>query len=316
LMHFFLLNTFSKQSSLTIICIILLLLTVSQTRRDNNSSGSGSLFKSRNLTGPGSANSQSGSQSIQSSPSPKKKLSISIDEEDDGSVEFGPDDDGDLDFTGATDTVTASPNSKLTEVERKLAQMEKDDVGLKSLRLQDDKASKAAAKDTDVGANSEVEGDYSEGDFESDSENNSVVEANEVSMASEDIEVMELSVGGAGSDSDSSFNAFNTDSSKLLQEKDKDKGKGSSLWSNSSPPNKDTSTNREPIEPKSNGTQKTKNQDENEVSQSSTELEISVTELELTGSKGIDGNSGYDFTAAAVPPSKSNWGLRDRTSGR
>jgi hypothetical protein len=193
--------------------------------------------------------------------------------------------------------------------------MEKDDVGLKSLRLQDDKASKAAAKDTDVGANSEVEGDYSEGDFESDSENNSVIEANEVSMASEDIEVMELSVGGAGSDSDSSFNAFNTDSSKRLQEKDK--GKGSSLRSNSSPPIKDTtSTTREPINPKSNGTQKSKNQDENEVSQSSTELEISVTELELTGSKGIDGNSGYDFTAAAVPPSKSNWGPRDRTSGR
>ena len=246
-----------------------------------------------------------------------KKLSISIDEEDDGSVEFGPDDDGDLDFNGVTDTVTASPNSKLTEVERKLAQMEKDDVGLKSLRLQDDNASKAAAKDTDVGANnSEVEGDYSEGDFESDSENNSVVEVNEVSVASEDIEVMELSVGGAGSDSDSSFNAFNTDSSKRVQEKDQDKGKGSSLW-NSSPPHKDaTSTTREAIKPKSNGTQKSKNQDENEVSQSSAELEISVTELELTGSKGIDGNSGYDFTAAAVPPSKSNWGPRDRTSGR
>jgi hypothetical protein len=266
--------------------------------------------------GPGSA-SQHGSQSIQSSSSPTRKLSISIDEEDDGSVEFGPGDDGDLDFTGATDNVTASPNSKLTEVERKLAQMEKDDVGLKSLRLQDDQASKAAAKDADVGANSEVEGDYSEGDFESDSENNSAVEANEVSMASEDIEVMELSVGGAGSDSDSSFNAFNTDSSKRLQEKDKDQGKGSSLWSNSSPPNKDTtSTTREPIKPKSNGTQKSKNQDENDVSQSSTELEISVTELELTGSKGIDGNSSYDFTAAAVPPSKSNWGPRDRTSGR
>lgn len=194
--------------------------------------------------------------------------------------------------------------------------MEKDDVGLKSLRLQDDKASKTAAKDTDLGANnSEVEGDYSEGDFESDSENNSVVEANEVSMASEDIEVMELSVGGAGSDSDSSFNAFNTDSSKRLQEKDKEKG--SNLWSHSSPLNNDTtSTTKEPIKPKSNGTQKSKNQNENEVSQSSTELEISVSELELTGSKGIDGHSGYDFTAAAVPPSKSNWGPRDRTSGR
>ena len=143
--------------------------------------------------------------------------------------------------------------------------MEKDDVGLKSLRLQDDKASKTAAKDTDLGANnSEVEGDYSEGDFESDSENNSVVEANEVSMASEDIEVMELSVGGAGSDSDSSFNAFNTDSSKRLQEKDKEKG--SNLWSHSSPLNNDTtSTTKEPIKPKSNGTQKSSNQNENEV---------------------------------------------------
>ena len=244
-------------------------------------------------------------------------MSISVDDEDDKSVEFGPDDD----FTGATDTYTASPNSKLTEVERKLALMEEDDEELKSLRLQEDKASSTPAKGTNVSAiNAETEGDYSEGDFESDSENNSVVEidANEItSVASDDIEAMELSVGGAGSDSDSSFNAFNTVSSKRIQGKDQEKGSGQ--WSSSSPSNKDaksTPKDREPIIQKSNGTQnqKNKNQDENDVSMSSTELEISVTEFEMSGSNGIDGNSGYDFTAAAVPPSKSNWGSRDRSS--
>ena len=199
--------------------------------------------------------------------------------------------------------------------------MEEDDEELKSLRLQEDKASSTPAKGTNVSTiNAENEGDYSEGDFESDSENNSVVEidANEItSVASDDVEAMELSVGGAGSDSDSSFNAFNTDSSKRIQ--GKDQGKGSSQWSTSSPLNKDaksTPKDREPIIQKPNVAlnQKSKNQDENDVSMSSTELEISVTEFEMSGSNGIDGNAGFDFTAPAVPPSKSNWGPRDRSS--
>ena len=288
------------------------LITIYQARESNNSSGCGSLFKSRNLLGKGST------QSIEKFSVPVKKLSISIDDEDDVSVEFGPDEDGDLDFTVATDAVTASPNSKLTEVERKLAQLEKDDAGLKSLRLQEDKASRSAAKDTNASTiNTEAEGDYSEGDFESDSENNSVLEvdANETtSVASEDIEAMELSVGGAGSDSDSSFNAFNTDSSKRIQ--GNDQGKGTSQWSTSSPSTRDAkSTTRDAIIQKFNGAQKSKNQDENDILMSSTELEISVTEFETSGSRGIgiDGNSGYDFTAAAIPPSKSSWGPRDRS---
>lgn len=297
-------HVYHPTSTLT---FIISLITVFQALKSNNSSGSGSLFKSRNTIGS--------TQSIEKSSIPVKQLSISIDEEDDVSVEFGPDEDGDLDFTGATDSFTASPNSKLTEVERKLAQMEKDDAGLKSLRLQEDKASRTAARDTNVNTmNTEAEGDYSEGDFESDSENNSVVEvdANEItSVASEDVEAMELSVGGAGSDSDSSFNAFNTDSSKRIQ------GKGPGQWSSSSPSSRDAkSTPRDAAIQNFNGAQKSKKQDENDVSMSSAELEISVTEFETSGTKGIDGNSGYDYTAAAIPPSKSNWGPRDRSSGR
>jgi hypothetical protein len=93
-----------------------------------------------------------------------KDSKLSYDE--DNSEEF----DADADFSKDEGTYVSSHSSKLSEVERKLAQMEKDDKDLVALRLKNEgKDMKKPSGDSIVSDGGEIE-DYSEGDFESGSE--------------------------------------------------------------------------------------------------------------------------------------------------
>ena len=237
-------------------------------------------------------------------------------EEDDGSVEFDADDDFALEDEGDR---MKSESMKLSEVERKLAAMEKENEGFASLRIQEDDAFKAKAEEkenakevAETSAVSQDEGEYSEGDFESSSDNGDhskggidVSQSHSHSVASEDIEEMELSVGGAGSDSDVSFSGFNGDS-KL-----KKNAEGKAVPGSGFDPTAKSHGGAGSGTSVSTALKKSKPEDHD----SSADLEFSVTEFEMSGSKGIDeDDSDYDFTAAAVPPVKSGRGPRDRQS--
>jgi hypothetical protein len=242
---------------------------------------------------------------------------LAIEDEDDISADF----DEDIDFSKEEGAYIASQSSKLSEVEKKLAAMEKDNADLVSLRLESDlRGSKNGPIDKNE-VSFEAEGDYSEEDFESgsetkdqdESEGGDEDEAEESkSVASEDIEAMELSVGGAGSDSDTSFSGLNSDS--LLKKAVEKGGSSSSAKASlssaivSKTPAGSTSSYKLSVPKK-------KSSDEHDLSQSSADLEFSVSEFEMSGSKGIDGDAGYDFTAAAIPPVNAGRGPRSRPGG-
>ena len=279
--------------------------------RKSSSSGS-SLFASR---------SQSGElKPVNPTPANKSLITraggsnLAIEDEDDISADF----DDDIDFSKEEGAYITSQSSKLSEVEKKLAAMEKDNADLVSLRLESDlRGSKNDPIDNEVSF--EADGDYSEEDFESGSENKDLDESEggdedeaeeSKSVASEDIEAMELSVGGAGSDSDTSFSGLNSDS---LMKKGVEKGVSSSSarggLSSASKNQVSSTSSYLPSMPKK------KSSEEHDLSQSSADLEFSVSEFETSGSKGIDGDAGYDFTAAAIPPINAARGSRSRPGG-
>jgi hypothetical protein len=244
---------------------------------------------------------------------------LAIEDEDDISADF----DEDTDFSKEEGAYITSQSSKLSEVEKKLAAMEKDNADLVSLRLESDLR---GSKNDPIDKNEvsfDAEGDYSEEDFESGSETKDQDESEQgdeddaeesKSVASEDIEAMELSVGGAGSDSDTSFSGLNSDS---LLKKGVEKG-GSSSSAKGSLSSATVSASKTPASSTSSykpSVPKKKSSDEQDLSQSSADLEFSVSEFETSGSKGIDGDAGYDFTAAAIPPINAGRGPRSRSGG-
>lgn len=281
----------------------------------DNKKNSGSLFMSRN---------QSGSLLPHGMPKSKETAAELIsadvsndnsDGEEEGSVEFDADDDIALEDEGHR---MRSESTKLSEVERKLAAMEKENEGFVSLRMQEDDSQKAqeeAKAKAETSSVSQDEGEYSEGDFESSSDDDNddhnkggidVSQSHSQSVASEDIEEMELSVGGAGSDSDESLSGLNGDS-KLKKSVEGKAVPGSG--SGSEPTTKKGGAGYG--SPVSSALKKSKPGDH----ESSGELEFSVTEFEMSVGKGIDDDdSAYDFTAAAIPPVKSGRGPRDRQS--
>lgn len=289
-------------------------LSVLQPMNRKSSSSGSSLFASRSQSGEVKpANPATTSKSIITRAGGSN---LAIEDEDDISADF----DEDMDFTKEEGAYITTQSSKLSEVERKLAAMEKDNADLVSLRLESDlRGSKSDPIDKEVSF--DAEGDYSEEDFESGSENKDEGESEvgdedeaeeSKSVASEDIEAMELSVGGAGSDSDTSFSGLNSDS---LMKKGVEKGGSSSSSSargsvSSASKNQTSGTSSyRPSVPKK------KSSDEHDLSQSSADLEFSVSEFETSGSKGIDGDAGYDFTAAAIPPINAGRGPRSRPGG-
>lgn len=293
--------------------ITLLPVLLQPMQRKSSSSGS-SLFASRSQSGdvlPAVSTTASKSMITRAGGS-----NLAIEDEEDISIDF----DADEEYSKDKGAYISSQSSKLSEVEKKLAAMEKDNADLVSLRLESDlRGSKGDTIDNE--ASFEADGDYSEGDFESGSETKDQEESvggdddeaeESKSVASEDIEAMELSVGGAGSDSDTSFSGLNSDS---LTKKGGEKGGSSSSasarggLSGASKSLAGGATSYRPSVPKK------KSSDEHDLSQSSADLEFSVSEFETSGSKGIDGDAGYDFTAAAIPPVNAGRGPRNRSGG-
>lgn len=282
--------------------------------------------------------------------------SRSDDDDDDVSGEF----EMDTNYSKDENTFMSSNSSKLSEVEKKLAEMERDNVDLMHLRIQDEKLGKLEKleKNNDSGVSNGGDGDYSEGDFESGSEGDNDGEKSEnedeneddnekseddnddkseksdeksdksddkgdksedeyldlgddESVASENIDNMELSVGGAGSDSDGSFSGLNSLSSNKKVTAKKESG----LWNNNPTIiNKNTANT---ISYKPVITRK-RSADESDVSQSvSDSVEFSVNDVDMSSSRGVDTDSGYDFTANVVPvQSGTGTGSSSWTGGR
>lgn len=224
------------------------------------------------------------------------------DDDDNESAEF----DADADYSKDEDTYMSSHSSKLSEVERKLAEMERADSGLKALRLEDESTGKKENKNMNISAMTNGgDGDYSEEDFESGSEHDN--EVGDDSVASEDIEAMELSVGGAGSESDGSFSGLNHEFSndKFATVPDK-KNSGPIIDKNK----KNVLVQKSKI---------LKNEsDDSDFSHSGTnsdsgEMEFSTNDIEMSSSRGIESDGGYDFTAKPISV-QTGKGSKDRNS--
>ena len=250
--------------------------------------------------------SQSGAlPSVVSISSSKKQLAvdsiIGFDDNDDESAEF----DADADYSKDEGTYMCSHSDKLSEVERKLAEMEKENNDFVELRLKDESKGKVGNKNMDISAMSNGDGDYSEEDFESGSENE--IEVGDESVASEDIDAMDLSVGGAGSDSDGSFSGLNGDISK--KKSVAAPNKDAENWGSKAALSKNIIAQK--------STMLKEDSDGSEFSNSgsdSADMEFSTNDIEMSSSRGIESDAGYDFTAKPIAVVTTR-GPRDRTSG-
>ena len=250
--------------------------------------------------------SQSGAlPSVVSISSGKKQVTvdsiIGFDDNDDESAEF----DADADYSKDEGTYMSSHSDKLSEVERKLAEMEKENNDFVELRLEDESKGKVGNKNMDISAMSNGDGDYSEEDFESGSENE--IEVGDESVASEDIDAMDLSVGGAGSDSDGSFSGLNGDISK--KKSVAAPNKDAENWGSKAALSKNIIAQK--------STMLKEDSDGSEFSNSgsdSADMEFSTNDIEMSSSRGIESDAGYDFTAKPIAVVTTR-GPRDRTSG-
>jgi hypothetical protein len=196
--------------------------------------------------------------------------------------------DADADYSKDEGTYLSSQSGQLSEVEKKIADMERENSDLVKLRLGDGDIKNPKNAQIDNSALSNGAEEYSDGEFEQSEE---VVSVASESIASDDIEAMELSVGGAGSDSDGSFSGLNSESSNKMNKNEK------SIWGKSSFGNSD----------------KKKNLEDSDASMSiSDSADVSLSMNETEGSKAFDAD-GYDLTTKAIPPSEKR--ARDRTSG-
>lgn len=226
---------------------------------------------------------------------------IGFDDDEDESAEF----DADADYSKDEGTYMSSHSDKLSEVERKLAEMERENNDFVELRLKDESKGKVVNKNMDISAVSNGDGDYSEEDFESGSDNE--IEIGDESVASEDIDAMELSVGGAGSDSDGSFNGLNSEISKKKSTPVPNKDVGN--WGSKAALTKNVITQKSTI--------LKEDSDGSEFSHSgsdSADMEFSTNDIEMSSSRGIESDAGYDFTAKPIAVVTTR-GPRDRTSG-
>jgi hypothetical protein len=199
--------------------------------------------------------------------------------------------DADADYSKDEGTYLSSQSGQLSEVEKKIADMERENSDLVKLRLGDGDIKNPKNAQIDNSAMSNGAEDYSDGEFE---QSEDVVSVASESIASDDIEAMELSVGEAGSDSDGSFSGLNSESSNKMNKNDIGT---KSIWGKSSFGNSDKKNNLE----------------DSDASMSiSDSADVSLSMNETEGSKAFDAD-GYDLTTKAIPPSEKR--ARDRTSG-
>jgi hypothetical protein len=192
--------------------------------------------------------------------------------------------DADADYSKDEGTYLSSQSGQLSEVEKKIADMERENSDLVKLRLGEGEK-KNAQNDNSISNGAE---DYSDGEFE---QSEDVASEASESIASDDIEAMELSVGGAGSDSDGSFSGLNSESSNKVNKNDIGT---KSIWGKSSFGNNDKKNNLE-------------DSDASISVSDSADVSLSINETE--GSKAFDAD-GYDLTTKANPPSgkrSSGW---------